>query len=314
MKRLIPGSLALQAFESAARHLSFTRAAVELCVTPGAISRQIAALEGQLGVTLFARMRQRLQLTDAGRAYLARVAPALRELAAASTELLIHRGAGGVLRIASLPTFNAKWLVPRLPRFAQAQPQVRLEFFPFVQGYDFSRPDLDCAIRYGAGAWPGAASEYIDGRELVVVGAVGAPRRALDPAQATLLHHVSVPQAWAEWLRAAGMSAVNAQAGPRFDQYSVLMQAAAAGLGLALVPRCLAADELAARRLALAAPQPVQLAEGYWLCYPEARAALPALVAFRDWVRGEAAAAPAVNPPSRPSTSPRRGTSRARRQ
>jgi LysR family glycine cleavage system transcriptional activator len=208
MKRLIPGSLALQSFEAAARHLSFTRAAVELCVTQGAISRQVAQLEAQLGVALFARVRQRLQLTDAGRAYLTRIEPALRELAAASTELLIHRGAGGVLRIASLPTFNAKWLVPRLPRFAQAHPEVRLEFFPFVQGYDFSRPDLDCAIRYGSGAWPGAESVYIDGRELLVVGPQQADRKALDPARATLLHHTTVPDAWREWLGAD--AAVNA--------------------------------------------------------------------------------------------------------
>ncbi len=293
MKLQIPNITALQAFEAAARHGSFTRAAVELCVTQGAVSRHIAQIESFVGVALFERVRKRVVLTSAGTAYLRRVRPALAELASATTELRVHRGIGGRLRLASLPTFNAKWLVPRLPRFIARHPEVMLDFAPYVEGYDFSRPDLDCAIRFGEGVWPGAAAEYIDGRRMVPVVAPSLwPRRT--PAgqlqKLTLLHHASVEGAWSDWLQAAGLQQVNGHVGPRFDQYSVIIQAAVAGLGAALVPLCLVDEEIRAGRLRVPVDLPYEGLRGYYLCYPEGRSTWPPLAAFRAWLKSEVAA------------------------
>jgi len=292
VKLQIPSSTALQAFEAAARHGSFTRAAVELCVTQGAVSRHIAQLEHFVGVALFERVRKRVVLTSAGAVYLRRVQPALAELAGATTELLVHRGTGGRLCLASLPTFNAKWLVPRLPRFTARHPEVLLDFAPHVQGYDFSRADLDCAIRFGEGAWPGAAADYIAGRRVVpVVEPSRWPHRTpvSQLQKLTLLHHANVPGAWSDWLHAAGLAAINGQVGPRFDQYSVIIQAAAAGLGAALVPLCLVEDELRTRRLRVLADVPHEGRRGYYLCYPEGRSNWPPLAAFRAWLKSEVA-------------------------
>jgi LysR family glycine cleavage system transcriptional activator len=289
MKMQIPNSTALQAFEAAARHESFTRAAVELCVTQGAISRHIALLEQFVGVSLFERVQRRVVLTDAGATYLRRVRPALSELASASTELMVHRGRGGRLGLASLPTFNARWLVPRLARFNARHPEVQLDFVPHSQGYDFARPDLDCAIRFGEGVWPGAAAVYIAGREVVPVVASRLWQREdqRNLARLTLLHHSSVERAWPDWLRAAGRGDLNGNVGPRFDQYSVLIQAAVAGLGAALVPRCLVEEELQKRQLKIALKLRHESPRGYYLCYPESRQAWPPLAAFRSWLEKE---------------------------
>jgi len=292
MRRVCPSLTELLAFEAAARHSSFTVAAKELHVTQGAISKQVRSLEHFLGVELFERVRQRLVLTDAGRRYLERVLPSLNEIEAASVELMARQGRGGTLHIASLPTLGAKWLIPRLPQFFSRHPEVTLEFVPHVQGYDFSRPDLDAAIRFGDGIWPGSLADYMIGREVLPVcwpgllagepgGVAGLPATLL---RYPLLHHTTVPEAWSDWLSALGVDSRGAWSGARFDQFSLLTQAAVSGLGIALIPRCLIEEELAVGALVVAHPARVLSKKGYYLCYPEQKQQLPALQTFRQWV------------------------------
>jgi len=290
MKRLCPTIGELLSFEASARYLSFTRAADELCVTQGAVSRQVAALENFLGVEVFQRVRKRLVLTQAGQSYLAKIQPCLDQLQAATLEILAHGGSGGVLHLSSLPTFAAKFLIPRLPDFSRAHPNIVINFIPHTQGYDFSNSTLDAAIRFGDGVWPRAVSDYLIGRKVVPVcgpalasgkDAIRAPQ---DLAKQTLLQHVSVPRAWEEWFAALGHPLEQAMRGPRFDQFTLLIQAAQAGLGVALVPRFLAEEDLRAGRIVVAYEADVESALGFYLVYPEEKRRLPSVVAFRAWL------------------------------
>jgi len=292
MRRLCPSLTELQAFEAAARHNSFTVAARELHVTQGAVSKQVRSLEAFLGVELFERVRQRLMLTEAGKRYLERIRPSLNEIEAASVELIARKGRGGILHIASMPTLGAKWLIPRLPQFFARHPEVTLEFVPHAQGYDFSQPDLDAAIRFGDGVWPGSLADYMTGREVLPVckpgllvhepdGVVKSPAGLL---RYPLLHHTTVPEAWPDWLSELGVSTRQAWSGARFDQFSLLTQAAVSGLGIALIPRCLIEEELATGTLVVAHTARVLARKGYYLCYPEQKAHLPALQTFRAWL------------------------------
>lgn len=293
MRRFCPSTTDLQAFEATARHGSFTRAAEELCVTQGAVSKQVKHLETFLGVMLFVRTRQGLVLTDAGRKYLAKIRASLRQIETASLELITGLGVGGTLHLSVFPTFGARWLIPRLAAFQQSRPDVRVEFLPHQQGYDFSSPDLDAAIRFGTGIWPGSVADYITGREVVPVchpDVAAQCRGARDLLDHPLMHHASAIDAWPEWFAQAGVASPRSRGGPCFDQYSLLTQAAMAGFGIALIPRCLIEEELRDGKLAVALSAPIQASRGYYFCYPEHKASLPALQVFRGWLLATVAA------------------------
>lgn len=294
MSRQLPSLLALQAFEAAARQRSFTRAAEELHVTQGAVSRQVQALEAQLGLALFHRVRQRILLTPAGEAYLAKVRPALDRLEAATLELKAFKGAGGVLDLAILPTFGTKWLIPRIPGFSAKHPEILVNFTTRIQAFDFEEePDLHAAIHYGEGHWPGARLDHLMDEQVLVLCSPELKRRAhlkrpADIAGQTLLQLINRPQGWEEWLAAAGAQGVDGRRGPRFESHLMVIQAAIAGLGLAVLPAFLVEDELAAKRLVTPFPG-IQATSrrAYWLAYPERNRELPALVAFREWLMRE---------------------------
>ena len=295
VRRLCPSITELQAFDASCRHQSFTQAAIEMHCTQGAVSRQIASLESTVGVALFERSRKRLLLTDAGRAYVQSIRHALAQIEAATVQLLSHGGKGGTLNVAALPTFGAKWLIPRLPNFQGQHPEITLNFLPHVQAYDFANPELDAAIRFGEGAWPGARVDYLGGRDAVVIvspKAVSTAKQAVlaasDLPKIGLLHHVSVPHAWEEWFASAGLVNVNPHVGPRFDQFTLIIQAVSAGIGAAVVPRCLIEEELRTRRVLAPFRKGVNLSSGYYLCAPEHKAHLPSLQSFRAWLLREA--------------------------
>ncbi|AHV93443.1 bacterial regulatory helix-turn-helix, lysR family protein [Bordetella holmesii ATCC 51541] len=272
----------------AARHSSFTRAAQELCVTQGAVSKQVKHLEEFVGVELFLRIRQGLVLTEAGRSYLTQVQAGLSQIEAATVELIAHQGRGGTVRLTSMPTFGARWLIPRLTAFRRLRPDIHVEFLPHRQGYDFSTPELDAAVRFGEGVWPGSGADYIVGREIVPVCSPRlipqACREAEELLRYPLLHHTSALEGWRDWFEQAGCDARRALEGARFDQYSLLSQAAAAGFGIALIPRCLIEDELRDGKLVVPLQLPIRARQGYYLCYPEQKASSPTLQAFRSWL------------------------------
>ena len=295
MRRLTPPLHLLRAFATTVRFGSITRAAESLHLTQSAVSKQILELERWVGVTLFERIRKRLSLTPAGMRYEATIRPLLVQLEEATLDLITSIDGGGVLNLSTLPTLGAKWLIPRLPTFQAAYPQLTLKFVPYVQGYDFHRTDLDCSILFGDGHWPGVMSDYLVGQEVVLI----APPRALlksplkkasDIAKFVLLQHVTVPQAWVRWCQLHEVHGVNPLAGPQLDQYHSLIRAVAAGMGVALVPRCLVNDDIANGLVTLPLDDGYLGDMGYYLCYPESRGHLEPLVNFRKWLLKECGA------------------------
>lgn len=290
MRRLNPPLHLLKAFCTTAGFGSMSRAAEALHLTQSAVSKQVQELERITGVPLFERVRKRLSLTPAGQRYEAAVRPLLAQLEAATLELITSGDGGGSLHLSTLPTFGAKWLIPRLPAFQQAHPQIALHFVPYVQGYDFHRADLDCSILFGDGHWPGAVSDYLTGRDVVLVAppAIGRSKPVLrkpqDVAKFQRLQHVSVPNAWGHWCQAHGVEGLNTFAGPQLDQFHSLIRAVSAGMGVALVPRCLVRDDIASGVVSAPLDDGYVDALGYWLCYPESKSHLPPLANFRDWL------------------------------
>lgn len=284
----------LRAFTATARAGTISAAAQGLHLTQGAVSKQVLELETWLGVTLFDRVKKRLLLTAPGHRYLHAVQPLLQQLDAVSIDLMSNPLGDGSLHLASLPTFGAKWLIPRLPAFQAQHPRITLHFLPYVDGYQFNRADLDCAVRYGSGEWSDAESVYVTGRRMLLIAPPPARRRQplrkpADLASHTLLHHQTVPGAWAAWTQAHAPRLALPAAGPQFDQYQTLIRAVVAGLGVGLVPSCLVEQELAHREVS--APLRTLTLEsdaGYYLCFPQARAAMPSLQAFRQWLVGSA--------------------------
>ena len=289
MRRLNPPLHLLRAFATTARFGSISRAAESLHLTQSAVSKQVQELERWTGAALFERVRKRLSLTPAGLRYEAAIRPLLAQLEAATLELITSGDGGGSLNLSTLPTFGAKWLIPRLPAFQAAYPQIALHFVPYVQGYDFHRADLDCSILFGDGHWPGAVADYLIGRELVLIAPPAALLKPLlqkpaDIVQFALLQHVSVPQAWVSWCQKHDVQGVNPLVGPQLDQYHSLIRAVAVGMGVALVPRCLVQDDIANGMVSAPLDDGYLGDMGYYLCYPEARGHMGPLVSFREWL------------------------------
>jgi LysR family transcriptional regulator, glycine cleavage system transcriptional activator len=291
--RSLPATAALQAFESAAFHGSVTAAAKELNRTQSALSRQIQSLEKHLGIELFTRNRQRIHLTAAGTRYLEHVHAAFDRLEAGELELRTSGGGGGVLRLGILPTYGTRWLIPRFSSFAQCHPAIQVHFTTRLSVFDFASQDLDAAVHYGEGHWPGATVEpLMDEEVLLVCSANYRTQNNLhepqDLRRATLLQVTSRPHAFDDWLRAKNTTGITGTRGPRFEHHQMAIEAAIAGLGVAAPPAFAVEKELASGRVVEALPNTrVRTGKGYWLAYPERRATLPALRAFRSWLLAE---------------------------
>lgn len=294
MPRRLPQLNALKAFEAAARHESFTRAAEELCVTQGAVSHQVKALEAELGVKLFNRERQRLIITDAGREYLTVVRDALDRIAV-GTERLLQRQSSGALTVSTSPDFAAKWLVHRLGRFSEAHPDIHLRVSATMHHVDFAREDVDMAVRHGEGDWSGLETTRLCSEELFAVCSpklLGRGSRPMKPADVLKfpLLHLDDRGAWTKWLDAAGLRGADVTHGPVLNRASMLIDAAVDGQGVALARTTLAAWDLINKRLVRPFKVALPLAKSYWIVCPKATASLPKIDVFRDWLLAEAAA------------------------
>jgi LysR family glycine cleavage system transcriptional activator len=294
MPRRLPSLNALKAFEAAARHESFTQAARELCVTQGAVSHQVKGLETDLGLRLFQRERQRLVITEAGRAYLEVVRDAFDRIAA-GTERLLQRQSGGVLTVSTSPNFAAKWLVHRLGRFAEAHPGIDLRVSASLHHVDFAREDVDLAVRHGDGRWPGLQVTRLCQETLFPVCSPKLARgRYALRRPADLRHHVLLHlddrRDWAKWLDAAAVEGIDLARGPVFNQASMAIDAAVDGQGVALARTALAVWDLLAGRLVRPFQLQLPVAYAYWIVCPKAAGNLPKIVTFRDWLVGEAQA------------------------
>lgn len=286
-RRFLPSLSLLSAFEAAARTGSVTAAAHELGLTQSAVSRQIAALEKQIGVALFLRERQTIRLTIAGDTYAREVREALRRISSASLNLRANP-AGGTLNLAILPFFGSRWLAPRLPRFIAAHPGMTVNLITRLEPFEFRFDTLDAAIHFGEARWPGAVLTFLMQEEVVPVGAPELIRRLniggeKDLLQAPLLHLNTRPDAWETWLRARNVT-FDALHGMLLDQFVTMVEAASAGLGIALLPRFLIARELEAGQLVPVVDQGAMRSGDYFLACPPERASYPPLAAFRDWL------------------------------
>jgi len=290
MRHGIPNLGALQAFEATARLGSFSRAAEELSLTHSAVFRQVAGLEERLGVQLFNRVRRRIALTDAGAEYAARVRHHLEQLEKDTFGLMSRAGLGRSLHIAVLPTLATTWLVPRLPEFARRHGDIAVSLSIRTLPFQFSDHPFDAAIYHAPQMWPGTAGiKLFDEHELVPVCRPEI-RDAIEqgpqgPAGVTHLHMMSRPEAWREWYRARDQAyPPSASAGPRYELFTMLLAAAQAGLGLALIPLFLARQELGSGQLVMPFKQGLPVQDAYFFSYPVHDAPSEAVLAFEAWL------------------------------
>lgn len=278
----------LLAFEAAARHESYTRAAAELSLTQSAVSRQVQALEQQLGLTLFRREGRQVQLTDVGRLYQREMSEALGRIRSATLQAMAYQSGGGTLRLATLPTFGSKWLLPRLHDFYKAHPGMLVHINSRIEAIDFETSGIDAAIVVASSDMPGLVCHRLHAEELMVVISPEAAAAQADwpPASISgqvLLNVANNPNAWGEWFSHHHLAHRSMRLGPSFELTSHLIQAVRASIGIGLVPRILVADELASGEL-ISPAAPFASQRSYALVYPARNETLPSLRAFRSWL------------------------------
>lgn len=297
MSRSLPPLNALRAFESAGRHLSFTKAAAELNVTPAAVSHQIKTLEAYLDIPLFVRLARGLSLTGAGQAALATISQGFDHLAHGVEQIQAHRFVEP-LTVSVSPSFGSMWLVPRLNRFRSRHPEIDVRIDGTDERVDLARDRVDLALRYGPGGYTGVRVDHLFSQVNTPVcsPALVTGRRAIkepdDLRNHTLLHieWKDAEPSWRMWLLAAGLSNIDATRGPVFTMESMAIQAARDGHGVALVGNILVADDLTEGKLVhpfesrLSTP----LSFSYYLLSEDTRAQPARVVAFREWLVEEA--------------------------
>ena len=289
MRRKIPSTAALVAFESAARHQSFTRAADELALTQSAVCRQIAGLEEFLGIELFRRSRRGVKLTEAGLAYSRKVAAQLDAVERDTLAAMGQQGAQG-LELAVVPTFATQWLVPRLKEFQRLHPEVTVHLTNRTRPFLFADTSFDAAIYFGDGDWSGTEAHYLMPEEPLPVCSpelLGERTQfaAAELASLPLLQQSTRPYAWRQWFAAQGLNVPRDMSGPRYELFSMLAQAAMHGMGVALIPPFLIQRELDAGLLVPAHPAALLSSDrAYRLMIPERKVESAALRAFRDWL------------------------------
>lgn len=290
--RRLPSLNALRAFEAAARHLSFTRAAEELFVTQGAISRQIKALEEELGVLLFRRIHRGLELTEAGRLLLGSVSRAFELIAQVSTRLQQRQQD---ISIKVPPTFGIRWFIPRLTHFQLLHPEIEVRVTTVWRSMqDFDPDEFDAGICFGNAPWAGQCADLLQTEHLVPVCAptLLTGRRPLqharDLSQHTLLHPTTDHSDWRTWLNGVGAQEVDPDQGQDFDTLETAMAAAAAGYGVAIAAYELIQEELRTGRLLLPLGRQLVSGGGYYLVYPAERLNQPRFRVFRDWLLAQA--------------------------
>lgn len=289
MAKRLPPLHALEAFEAAARLMSFKAAAAELHLTPSAISHRVKTLELHLGLALFRRLNREIRLTEAGHDYFASVRRAFDEVARASDKLR-QPGRSGELRVSMVPYFASSWVIPNLEGFLERQPGLRLFVESTQRNADFGRDAIDAAVRYGSGRWPGLAATKLTALAATPVAAPRllarhALRKPADLREHTLIHLTYLPEAWPRWLALAGVPGLKPKREIWVDNLTQAADAAERGVGVALGLMPLIAPRLAEQRILLPFDA-VMPFEAFWFVCRRAEANKPALAALRDWLAG----------------------------
>lgn len=295
MRRMIPSTASLAAFEAAARHQSFTKAADELAVTQSAICRQIGSLEDFLGVKLFRRSRRGVVLTAVGLSYSRKVSARLDDVERDTLEMMAKGGQGGSLELGVVPTFATKWLLPRLPHFIECYPEIAVNLTSRARPFLFDDSPLDAAIHAGEALWPGTESIFLMHESIIAVCSptllgARADRSRIDWHRYKLLQMSTRPYAWRDWFDSCGIAIDNCMTGPRFELFSMLAEAAVHGMGIALIPRLLVHNELERGVLIQVTKHEYISDRPYYLIYPESKAEDTVLMTFRGWIEEHALA------------------------
>lgn len=290
----LPSTTALSCFETAARLGSFTRAAHEMQLTQAAVSRQVIGLETRLDVPLFERRPGALVLTEAGRAFLAEVRPALERIERAAALASALKGRGGRLRLSVASSLCNFWLIPRLPSFTRQHPEITLDMATCIGPADFAGGRLDASLEFGDGQRSDAVCTPVLPLELRPLASPAWVRQhgrrlsAQTPTTA-LIHQTTVPEAWPGWLAAAGLELPAGPAGPRHDQMSMALNAALTGLGVALLPSFMSDHAVAAGQLVPLSRRSWRAARAYHLAVPRHAAPVLAVGTFAGWLLAQAA-------------------------
>jgi LysR family glycine cleavage system transcriptional activator len=304
-RRRLPHMSALVAFEAAARLGSFVEAGEEVHLTASAISRQVKALEEQLGAELFERVRQRVRLTAAGEFYATQVRQTLGRLLDASQQTSQWVDGRRTLNVGVLAAFANHWLIRRLPSLVRRHPDLNINLVTYGSGYSYEDDgEIDCVLHTSSRAWPDAVAHRLGDEEFIAVAsphwiAENGVNSPADLPMQTLLVHPTRPL-WPQWFQQNGVALPVRPREFRLGQYSMVMQGALASLGAALVPRLLAQDDLDAARLQEIPGQSVYVTAGYLLVYAAGRAEYSPLQDFRDWLLAEVGAVPPSAAPLSP--------------
>jgi DNA-binding transcriptional LysR family regulator len=293
MRRKIPTTSALLVLDAAARHGSFSRAADELFTTEGAVSRQIARLEDYLGAPLFARVKNRVHLVDDAKAYSEKISELLISIEQATLDF-VGQPSSGVLELAAIPTFTSKWVIPRLPDFNRRYPDVVINITERAEPFLFADSKFDAAIHFDHPAWASMMKHVLFTEELEPICAPALlPSSQSTPADLMhlpLLHKRGTSDSWKKWWDKANVKHPNPYAGARYDLYGMIIEAAKAGLGMALVPRLYVSEELQTGRLALATQQATATDKSYCVVYPQQQVGQWPLTPFIEWLLEQASA------------------------
>ena len=288
MSRRLPPLNALRTFEAAARHLSFTKASEELFVTQAAISHQIKTLEDFLGLKLFKRRNRSLLLTEQGQSYFQDIKDVFGQLLVA-TERVLASTAKGALTISLQPSFAIQWLVPRLNEFNQLHPEIDVRIQAVDKNEGHLIDDVDIAIYFGKGHWPGVVVDKLHDELLILVcspqlvdGAI--PLKTPADLNRHILLHDMTRTPWKSWLSMMGLEPSKANHGPLFSHTALVLQAAVHSQGIGLVNNVLAQPELLSGRLLCPFPQALAGDEGHYLVCDASQAELGKIKAFRDWM------------------------------
>jgi len=292
MRRYLPSLSALHAFEAAARFMNFTKAAEDLGLTQSGISRQIHNLEKFLGVPLFHRSGPRLVLTEVGANYYRELALTLDKLQEITIDAVRGRSVDSSLMIGTHPTLGARWLPRRIETFIHAYPDIPVEVTLAPADLNFETTRLDVAILRGVGTWLNARSVELFAEEIAIVTSpklipLGTRLENKDFAGFPLLQNASRPSIWLHWLRLSGLTHQGRIQGTRFAHTEMLINAAIQGIGIAIVPTCYIEAELARNELHMPFGPPILSGDSYFAVYPERKAQLHSVMAFREWVTRE---------------------------
>lgn len=289
----LPSLSSLRVLDAVARHGSFTNAGRELNITQSAVSRQIAVLEDTLGIRLFERLRSKVTPTAEGQIYLDKISGPLRQIESATIELASRQTGAGLLTLATPPAFGMRWLIPRLPDFYQQCPEIILSLVTRAAAAEFDMSDSDVAIHYGRGSLSNMTVIPLVGNRLVVVGAPAYLKRLkplkkpADIASVVKLQPTTRPMLWRDWLAENGVSEKNPWCGPRFEHNYLIVQAAVAGIGIALLPAIIVADEVRAGRLVNPFGHAFPNPDCYRLVFPSSSGEDRKITMFRRWIISE---------------------------